>query len=110
MAGDNIEDDGSKAKIQILQQRFGERSGPGFVGGKRSQKSHCIRAFGHVAGSLSCSRHKLFRRPADNYQPFPQASHGDCGGHQGERDKNGLYDSYMGRGGNDVTELRQVGQ
>jgi hypothetical protein len=34
VVGDNIEDDGSKAKIQILQQRFGERSGPGFVGGR----------------------------------------------------------------------------
>ncbi len=51
VAGGNIENEGSRAKIQMLQQRFGEGGGPVVVDWKRPPKPHVSRVFGHVAGS-----------------------------------------------------------
>ena len=62
MAGGNIEEADARAKIQMLQQRFGEGSGPIVVGWKRPPTPHIIRAFGHVAAPLLRSRHRLFLR------------------------------------------------
>ena len=74
VAGGNIEDDGSRTKIQMLQQRFGEGGGPVVMGRKRPPKPHISRAFGHVAVPLSCCRHRILHRPANAHQPFHKTS------------------------------------